>query len=273
MAEYKSIHTGGEIDEAVSRALNLENSVGNNPDKIMSQKAITEELNNKMNKTEGKGLSSNDFTDEEKLKLASIEDGANKTVIAGELGNSTTEAISQSAVTKALEGKFGTDSIIDIQHGGTSATTACEARDNLGVYSRNQIDEKFQVIPQVVQKAVTEKLDSKVDKIEGKGLSTNDFTDEMKNKLTGSNKSYLITIDKVWSAYSEDTYMQIVPVNGIKETDIAAVCIETSKDEFLADKELEIWNRITRIVINSGSITVYIKEKMPDISIKIIIKT
>ena len=129
------------------------------------------------------------------------------------------------------------------------------------------------MIPQVVQKAVTEKLDSKVDKIEGKGLSTNDFTDEMKNKLNGSNKSYLITIDKVWSAYSEDTYMQIVPVNGIKETDIAAVCIETSKDEFLADKELEIWNRITRIVINSGSITVYIKEKMPDISIKIIIKT
>lgn len=273
MAEYKSVHTGGEIDEAVSRALNLTDAIGLSSDKIMSQKAITEELNNKMDKTEGKGLSSNDFTDEEKLKLTNIEDGANKTIVAQELGNSTTEAMSQSAVTKALEGKFGTDSIIDIQHGGTSATTACEARDNLGVYSRNQIDEKFQTIPQVVQKAVTEKLESKVDKVEGKGLSTNDFTDEMKNKLNGSNKSYLITIDKVWSAHDDSTYMQIVPVNGIKETDIAVVCIETSKDEFLADKELEIWNRITRIVVNSGSITVYIKGKMPDISIKIRIKT
>ncbi len=273
MAEYKSIHTGGEIDEAVSRALNLADTTGLSPDKIMSQKAITKELNSKMEKSEGKGLSSNDFSDEEKLKLEHIENGANKTIVAGELGDSETEAISQSAVTRALERKFGTDSIIDIQHGGTSATTAGEARDNLGVYSKNQIDEKFQVISPAVQKVIDEKLDSKVDKVEGKGLSTNDFTNEMKNKLNGSNKSYLVSVDKVWSAYSEDTYMQIVPVNGIKETDTAVVCIETSKDEFLADKELEIWNRITRIVVNNGSITVYIKGKMPDISIKIRIKT
>lgn len=53
----------------------------------------------------------------------------------------------------------------------------------------------------------------------GKGLSTNDFTDEMKIKLNSSNKSYLISIDKAWSTYSGDTYMQIVPVNGIKEAE------------------------------------------------------
>ncbi len=286
MAEYKSVHTGGEIDEAVTRALNLEDTVGVNSDKIMSQKAVTEELNSKMDKTEGKGLSSNDFTDEEKSKLAGVEIGANKTIVAEELGDSTTEAISQSAVTKALEGKLGTDSIIDIQHGGTNATNTCDARDNLGVYSRNQVDEKLQSIPQVTQeigestskimsqKAVTNMLEGKVDKIEGKGLSTNDFTDDLKNKLisSSSGKSYLISIDKVWSANDDGVYMQIVPVNGIKETDIATVFLETSQDELLADKELEIWNRITSITVNSGSITVYIKGKMPDISIKIRIK-
>lgn len=287
MAEYKSIHRGEKIDEAVTRALNLENTIGLSSDKIMSQKAITEELENKMDKTEGKGLSSNDFTDEEKSKLAGIETGANKTIVAQELGHSTTEVISQSTVTKALEGKLGLDSIIDIQHGGTNATTTCDARDNLGVYSRNQVDEKFQMVPKVVQetgestnkvmsqKSVTDKLESKVDKIEGKGLSSNDFTDELKNKLisSSSGKSYLISIDKVWSAFSDGTYMQIVPVNGIKETDAAVVCIETSKDELLADKELEIWNRITSITVNNGSITVYITGRMPDISIKIRIKT
>lgn len=63
MAEYKSIHTGREIDEAVTRALNLADTTGLSPDKMMSQKAITEGLNNKMEKSEGKGLSSNDFSD------------------------------------------------------------------------------------------------------------------------------------------------------------------------------------------------------------------
>ena len=33
------------------------------------------------------------------------------------------------------------------------------------------------------QKDLTGKLDSKIDKIEGKGLSSNDFTNEMQNKL------------------------------------------------------------------------------------------
>lgn len=123
------------------------------------------------------------------------------------------------------------------------------------------------------QKDLTEKLDSKIDKIEGKGLSSNDFTNEMQDKLVSVNKSYLISIDKVWSNFSENTYMQVIPVNGIKEKDIAMVCIELSNDETLADKELEVWNRVTRIVINNGSITIYIKGKVPDVSIKIRIKT
>lgn len=39
---------------------------------------LQEKLDDKVDKVEGKGLSSNDFTDEEKAKLASIEEGANK---------------------------------------------------------------------------------------------------------------------------------------------------------------------------------------------------
>lgn len=44
MAEYKSIHKGQEIDEAVTRALNLSENLGVRSDKMMSQKAITQEL-------------------------------------------------------------------------------------------------------------------------------------------------------------------------------------------------------------------------------------
>ncbi len=123
------------------------------------------------------------------------------------------------------------------------------------------------------QKDLTEKLDSKIDKSEGKGLSSNDFTDEMQDKLVSLNKSYLISIDKVWSNLSEDTYMQVIPVNGINGKDIAMVCIELSKDENLADKELEVWNTISKIIVNDGSITVYSKGKVPEVPIKIRIKT
>lgn len=123
------------------------------------------------------------------------------------------------------------------------------------------------------QKDLTEKLDSKIDKIDGKGLSSNDFTNEMQDKLINVNKSYLISVDKVWSNFSENIYMQVIPVNGIKEKDIAMVCIELSDDKVLADKELAVWNRITKVMINNGSITAYIEGNVPDVSIKIRIKT
>lgn len=42
MAEYKSIYSGKEIDEAVTRFLNLMQELGSSADKIMSQKAVTE---------------------------------------------------------------------------------------------------------------------------------------------------------------------------------------------------------------------------------------
>lgn len=69
MAEYKSIHSGSEIDEAVTRALNLLEVLGTDSNKMMSQKAITEFLDTKVDKVEGKVLSSNDFTDEYQKNL------------------------------------------------------------------------------------------------------------------------------------------------------------------------------------------------------------
>ena len=115
MAEYKSIHKGEEIDEAVTRAFNLSETTGLNSDKIMSQKAITQELQNKVDKVEGKGLSSSDFTDEEKLKLSSIETGANKTIIVQDLGNSESKVLSQNASSNLFAIKNHTHLAKDIE--------------------------------------------------------------------------------------------------------------------------------------------------------------
>lgn len=50
-------------------------------------KVVGEALNSKIDKVDGKGLSSNDYTTDEKTKLASIENGANKTLIDTTLAN------------------------------------------------------------------------------------------------------------------------------------------------------------------------------------------
>ena len=123
------------------------------------------------------------------------------------------------------------------------------------------------------QKAITEFLDTKVDKVEGKVLSSNDFTDEYQNKLTNINKTYLISIDRNWDRGSNGSYTQVIPVSGINETDLAIVNIELSDDPNISDSELQAWSKISKITINDGNITVYCKNEIPDIVIHAKIKT
>lgn len=58
-------------------------------------------IRKKVDKIDGKTLSSNDFTNEEKTKLSNIEDEANKTIVDAELANSD-NAISNRAVNSAI---------------------------------------------------------------------------------------------------------------------------------------------------------------------------
>lgn len=63
-------------------------------------KANTKAIEGKVDKVDGKGLSTNDYTEEEKTKLAGIADGANKTVVDSKL-SSTSENPVQNKVVKA----------------------------------------------------------------------------------------------------------------------------------------------------------------------------
>ena len=123
------------------------------------------------------------------------------------------------------------------------------------------------------QKAITDFLDTKVDKVEGKVLSSNDFTDEYQNKLANINKTYLISIDRIWNRDSDGSYTQIIPVSGIKETDVAIVNVKLSDDPNIAESELQAWSKISKITMNDGNITVCCKNETPDIVIQVKIKT
>jgi hypothetical protein len=128
---------------------------------------ITAKLNLKVDKVNGKGLSTNDYTTTEKNKLAGIATGATKTVVDTALSSSSTNPVQNKVVNTAI-------SNLNTLVGDTAVSTQ-----------------------------ITNAVANKVDKVSGKGLSTNDYTTAEKNKLsgidTGANKTI---VDSVLSTTS-----------------------------------------------------------------------
>lgn len=81
------------VDSAMS-------SVSTNPVQNMVVQAA---LDNKVDKVWGKGLSANDYTTAEKIKLAGIDDGANKTVMDTALDYTSSNPLTNAAVCAALD--------------------------------------------------------------------------------------------------------------------------------------------------------------------------
>lgn len=120
---------------------------------------------------EGKGLSTNDFTDGEKEKLGAVESGAQANVLEAVKVNGT-----------ALE---VTDKGVNI---------------DLSDYATN------------------DDVDSKVDKVTGKGLSTNDLTDDLVEKINGA-----ITMDTLTQAVAEAGHIKASFVESLPETGLSNI--------------------------------------------------
>ena len=152
--------------------------------------ALIAAIAGKVDKVEGKGLSTEDYTTAEKTKLAGIEANANNytlpTATASALGgikvganlaiDSSTGVLSgdySAATTSAAGLMSATDkSKLDGIEAGATAITVDSA---LSSTSENPVQNK------VVYSALADK----VDVVSGKGLSTNDYTDTEKTKLAG----------------------------------------------------------------------------------------
>lgn len=63
-----------------------------------NRKILREEVGDKVDKEEGKGLSHNDFTDADRKKLDGIDEGANKTVIDSELNSYSSNPVQNQVV-------------------------------------------------------------------------------------------------------------------------------------------------------------------------------
>ena len=184
--------------------------------------ATTTQLDTKVDKVTGKGLSTNDYTTEEKTKLSNIEDGANKTIVDTALSSTSTNPVQNKVIntklttmqsdidskvpsSRTVNGKALTANITlsasDV--GALPNTTQIPSIDGLATetYVDNKVAGLVDSAPTTLDTlnelaaalgddpnfatTVATQIGNKVDKVSGKGLSTNDYTTTEKTKLSG----------------------------------------------------------------------------------------
>lgn len=82
------------------------NDTSGNP---VANRIIKAALDGKVDKVSGKGLSTNDYTNAEKTKLAGIAEGANKTAVDSAWVTDSTNPVESKLVKAALDGKINTN--------------------------------------------------------------------------------------------------------------------------------------------------------------------
>lgn len=248
ITDLSNYYTKNEVDTlANDLVFNLKLEIGT---------AFSTELEKKVDKVSGKGLSTNDYTTAEKTKLSGIEEGANKTTIDTSLSTTSTNPVQNKVINTALGNKVDkvsgkglstndfTNTYKTKLDGIQESATKVETSSTNGYIKINGAEAKVYTLPtDVVQDAdyvhtdnnytTTEKnklagidnganktivdsslsttstnpvqnkvintaLGTKVDKVSGKGLSTNDYTDDDKEKLISVDENAQVNkIEKV----------------------------------------------------------------------------
>ena len=151
----------------------------------LSGYATKVDLLTKVDNVEGKGLSTNDYTDADKAKVDGIDTSISTAVNA--------------AITVVVDGAPTTfDTLREIaewiENDGVAATDLASAI--AGKADRTELSDYAKVSAMTqLEGQVSDGLSNKVDKEAGKGLSTNDFTNELKDKLIHSKSSYVDRYD------------------------------------------------------------------------------
>ncbi len=181
-------------------------------------------LNNKVDKVTGKGLSKNDFTDDYKAKLDNLDANISET-LAGKadktevLTKTNTTAFTPTADYQPATKKY-VDDLASNKGGGDmmkavydqDASGTVDDSDKLGGQSPSYYAKASDLTNKVdkvtgkglstndytnAEKAEVAKVKDKVDKVTGKGLSTNDFTAAYKTKLDNLDTNLNNKVDKV----------------------------------------------------------------------------
>ena len=212
--------------------------------KIKNIFATTTDLNGKVDKVDGKGLSTNDYTTAEKNKLSGIASGAQVNVIETVKVNNAALTPSSKAVnitvptkTSDITNDSGFITAADVPEGAAATTTTPKMDGTAAVGSETAFARGDHIHPSDTSRVPTTRkvaghalsadvtlakgdvglgnvdntadtdkpvstaqqtaLNGKVDKVTGKGLSTNDYTTAEKTKLAafGDASTYALKSD------------------------------------------------------------------------------
>ena len=154
-------------------------------------------LNNKVDKVEGKGLSTEDYTTAEKEKLATLTNYNDTEIKADITKLQSSVGTLQSDVSTAKENISTLQEDVTGIEGNVSTLTQSVSTLDTTVDGLNTTVEGLETDVTELQGTVSDveetvgtlqtNLNNKVDKVQGKGLSTNDFTNAYKTKLDGLN--------------------------------------------------------------------------------------
>lgn len=167
-----------------------------NPIEFSSDELVNALLSNKVDKINGKALSDNNLSNSLLTKLNGISNNANKTIIRDNLTTTNSG--------DALSAKQGY-----VLKGLIDTIQALISSDDVNLNTVQEIIVFIKANKSVIDSIAT----SKVDKVSGKGLSSNDFTNQLLTKLngiaTGANK-YIHPASHPASIIAQDSQRRFV---------------------------------------------------------------
>lgn len=200
---------------------------------------ITGIKNKFVQKQTGKGLSANDFTNILKQKLDGIETGAQVNTVDS-VNNKTGDIVITSDDIEFLS------SVV-----GATPTTIRAIIDDV---IANDIAQDTEIGKKANTTYVDSQLGDKVDKVTGKGLSTQDFTTALRDKLNAI------------EAGAETNIIEVIKRNGTnlivtdKEVDIS---VPTKFSELTNDKNFKTESEIKTLINQLGKLKKEIVESLP----------
>jgi hypothetical protein len=175
----------------------------------LSGYATKVDLLTKVDNVEGKGLSTNDYTDADKAKVDGIDTSistAVKTAIAGVVNGAPTTFDTLKEIAEWIE------------NDGVAATDLASAI--AGKADRTELSDYATVVAMTqLEGQVSDGLSNKVDKVAGKELSTNDFTASYKDQLDNMTTTVDTQIDnKFNNVYGPSIAANLANINTQLET-------------------------------------------------------
>ena len=235
---------------------------------VYTKAEMNTELAKKVDKETGKGLSSNDYTDEEKEKLADIEDNAEEnensftsitiagtkipaisktdtlTLAAGTNVSLQFNVANRTVAISASGGGGGGGSSVQSDWNETDTAADDYIKNKPSIYTQTQIDTK---------------LAAKVDTETGKGLSSNDYTDDDKDKLDDIEDGAQANVQSDWNETdtAADDYIKNKPFVYTQITvgsnKVAATVLKDNVT-FVAGTNIEITANTTTKTITFNSV-------------------